>query len=100
MRSRECTRIATCRPRRSALHSQVSALSDIRLAIRVIRRTPLSSAVALVSIALSVGATAVVFAAVKSVLIDALPYTHSEELVEFRSEFPKMQQQPHGNWIV
>jgi len=78
----------------------MSVLEDVRFALRLLRRDPLSTTIALLSIALSVGATAVVFAAVKSVLIDPLPYSHSEELVEFRSEFPKMQQQPHGNWIV
>ena len=56
----------------------MSILQDIRLAFRIFRRTPVPTGIALLSIALSVGATAVVFAAIKSVLIDPLPYAHAE----------------------
>jgi predicted permease len=45
--------------------------------------------IALLSIALSVGAMAVVFTAVKSVLLDPLPYTRQSELVQIRSDYPK-----------
>ena len=45
---------------------------DIRLAFRLFRRTPLATGVALLSIALSVGATAMVFTAVKAVLIEPI----------------------------
>ena len=75
-------------------------LADVRLALRLLRRDPASTCIAFVSIALSVGATAVVFAAIKSVLIDPLPYRHPEEIVQFRSEWPRMQQQSHGDWVV
>ncbi len=75
-------------------------LQDVRFACRLLRRSPASTSIALLSICISVAATAVVFAAVKSVLIDPLPYTHAEELVQFRSEFPKMQQQSNGDWVV
>jgi len=75
-------------------------LQDVRLAFRFFSRTPVPAGIALLSIAVSVGATAVVFAAVKSVLIDPLPYARPSELVQFRSEFPKMQQQSSGDWVV
>src|SRR5437899_2380701 len=78
----------------------MSVLKDIRLAFRLFRRTPVTTGIALLSIALSVGATAVVFTAVKSVLIDPLPYAHADELVQLRSEFPKMQDQAHSDWVV
>jgi len=78
----------------------VQLLADVRLALRFLRRNPLSSSIALVSIALSAGATAVVFAAVKSVLIDPLPYRHPERIVQFRSEWPRVEQQSHGDWVV
>ena len=57
----------------------MSILQDIRLAFRIFRRTPVPTAIALLSIALSVGATAVVFAAIKSVLIDPLPYARASK---------------------
>ena len=78
----------------------MSILSDIRLAFRLFRRTPVPTGIALLSIAVSVGATAVVFTAVKSVLIDPLPYAHADKLVQLRSEFPNMQEQAHGDWAV
>jgi len=78
----------------------MSLLHDVRLALRLLRRAPVSTGIALTSIALSVGATAVVFAAIKSVLIDPLPYARPSELVQLRSEFPHMAQQSHGDWVV
>lgn len=59
----------------------MSILRDLRLALRLFWRTRLLTGVALLSIALSVGATAVVFTAIKAVLINPLPYAHPEELV-------------------
>ena len=64
------------------------------------RRAPVPTGIALLSIAFSVGATAVVFAAVKSVLIDPLPYAHPETLVQIGSEFPLLQEQSHTDWVV
>src|SRR5579863_9505385 len=78
----------------------MSILQDIRLAFRLLRRSPVPTAIALLSIALSVGATAVVFAAIKSVLIDPLPYARAGELVQLRSEFPGMQRQAYSDWVV
>jgi predicted permease len=78
----------------------MSILQDVRLAFRLLRRDLAGTAIALLSIALSVAATAVVFAAIKSVLIDPLPYARAEELVQIRSEFPKMQQQSAGDWVI
>jgi hypothetical protein len=43
--------------------------------------------ISLLSIALSVAATAVVFTAIKSVLIDPLPYARPSELVQIGTEF-------------
>lgn len=65
----------------------MSVINDIRLAIRLFRRNLSTSAIALVSIALSVAATSIVFAAVKSVLLVPLPYSHPEQLVQIRTEF-------------
>src|SRR5579864_6657694 len=77
----------------------MSVLQDIRLAFRLFRGTPVPTGIALISIALSVGATAVVFTAIKSVLIDPLPYARASELVQIRSEYPKMREQSHGDWV-
>lgn len=62
-------------------------LRDIRLALRLLSRTPSFTLIAALSIALSVGATAVVFTAIKAVLIAPLPYARPGELVQIRTEF-------------
>jgi predicted permease len=65
----------------------MSVISESRFAFRLFRRSPSTTAIALVSIALSVAATSVVFAAVKSVLLMPLPYSHAERLVQIGTEF-------------
>jgi putative ABC transport system permease protein len=72
---------------------------DIRLAFRLFRRTPAPTWIALLSIALSVGATAVVFTAVRAVLLTPLPYAHPSELVQLRTEFPKFGPS-HSDWAL
>jgi hypothetical protein len=47
------------------------SFQDCRIALRLFRRTPLATGIALASIALSVGAASVVFAAIKS---DGYPF--------------------------
>jgi putative ABC transport system permease protein len=64
-------------------------LKDLRLALRLLWRAPAVTSIALLSISLSVGATAVVFTAIKSVLIDPLPYSRVGQLVQIRTEFDK-----------
>lgn len=64
-------------------------MRDIQHAFRLFWRTPAPTGIALLSIALSVGATAVVFTAVRSVLLAPLPYSRPAELVQIRTEFPK-----------
>src|ERR1700678_125619 len=72
---------------------------DIRLAFRLFRRNPAPTWIALLSIALSVGATAVVFTAVRAVLLTPLPYAHPSELVQIRTEFPKFEPS-HSDWAL
>src|ERR1700746_2401102 len=76
-----------------------SLVQDVKLAFRIFRRTPVPTLIALLSIALSVGATAVVFAAIRSVLIDPLPYARAAELVQIGSEYPQLQGQSGGDWV-
>jgi predicted permease len=72
-------------------------LHDLRLSFRLLGRTPTLTAVALLSIAITIGATAVVFTAVKSVLIEPLPYAHAGELVQLRSEYRSAKSQ--ADWV-
>ncbi len=78
----------------------MALVQDIRLTLRLLRRAPAAAGIAWLSIALSVAATAVVFAAVKAVLIEPLPYADAGRLVQLRTEFPKMNKQSSGDWVV
>lgn len=75
-------------------------MRDIRLALRLLRRSPASTGIALASVALSVAATAVVFAAVKAVLLNPLPYADPARLVQLRSDYQHLQRQSSGDWVL
>ena len=54
---------------------------DIRFGVRSALRAPIFSLLAIITLALGVGANAAVFSAVKSVLLDALPFSDADRLV-------------------
>jgi predicted permease len=54
---------------------------DLHYGVRSLLRTPLFSLLAIVTLALGIGANAAVFGLVKSVLLDALPYADAGRLV-------------------
>lgn len=54
---------------------------DLRFAVRSAVRVPLFSLLAIVTLALGIGANAAVFGVVKSVLLDALPYAGASRLM-------------------
>jgi putative ABC transport system permease protein len=56
-------------------------MHDIRLAIRALLRTPVVSAVAIVSLTLGIGANAAVFSILNAVLLKPLPYPDAHRLV-------------------
>src|SRR5262245_6022099 len=56
---------------------------DIRYAVRGLSRSPLFTAVALVSIALGIGANTAIFTLVDEVLVRILPVTEPDQLVLF-----------------
>jgi len=63
-------------------------LQDLRYAIRLLLRSPAFAATAIVILALSIGANAAVFSAVKGMLIAPLPYPAPERLVRIFEENP------------
>jgi predicted permease len=58
-----------------------SIWSDVRLAVRGLRRSPLFAAVAIVSLAVGIGGNAAIFTLIDQILLRKLPVTRPEELV-------------------
>ena len=64
-------------------------LQDVRHALRGLAREPGFAAVALVTIALGIGANVLVFSVVHAVVLRPLPYTDPEQLVRIGSDFER-----------
>jgi hypothetical protein len=54
---------------------------DLRYAFRVLRRSPLFAIVAVLSLALGIGANAAIFTLIDQLILQSLPVKHPEELV-------------------
>jgi predicted permease len=70
----------TCRDQRGLPFLETLS-RDTRDALRGLRRTPAFTAAVILTLALGIGANTAVFAVIDSILIQPLPYPHSEALV-------------------
>jgi predicted permease len=64
-------------------------MRNLRLALRTLFRTPLLTTVAIISLALGIGATAAIFSLFHQMLLRSLPVQEPERLVNFSAPGPK-----------
>src|SRR5262245_17565573 len=64
----------------SKTHVGVTMLQDVRLAVRALRMTPVVSIVAILSLALGIGANTAIFSLVDSLVLRSLPVVEPHRL--------------------
>src|SRR5215467_4235816 len=66
----------------------MSALPDLRYGLRTLGRSPAFTAVAVVSLALGIGANTAIFSLIHALMLRTLPVREPQQLVELLRRYP------------
>src|SRR5215831_18114214 len=72
-------------------------IDDLRFASRMLLKKPSYSVIAIITLALAIGANSAIFSVVKSVLLQSLPFPNADRLVQFHLYYPSFNDEQ--SWI-